>query len=460
MVEVVLDPGHGGYDVGATGINGIKEKECTLFICKACEVILKKRKIDVKLTRRDDMYLSERERNKIAKSLDGKVFISVHLNSSNNLMDCGTEIFYNKNSVEGFKISRYILESINRETGISIIGIKEDIYKELSGLDNAAALIKICFLSNLKEENLLKDYNFKEKVAKGLADGILKYLDQENEIISEKSIIDNVIMGDDSMTNIKTNIIDKPWGGKENAKQWAKNRGATETFIGLADLYWKFSSECGGVNPTLAYAQAALETGYGKFGGAVKEEFKNPCGLKTAIANDDSPDAHAKFKTWEDGVLAHLDHLALYAGAVGYPKAKSPDPKHYQYLFGVCKYVEDLGGIWAAGDEYGFKVIKLMESIKETVAIDDFEEEYVEKGNLEDVPIIDIEDKVINLNEILSKLRDEYIDIFKEIEESNKSIEKYKEENSILKEEIKNLRERVIDYKKIIERIYSLVDIK
>lgn len=459
MVEVVLDPGHGGYDVGATGIDGIKEKECTLFICKACEVILKKSKINVKLTRRDDMYLSERERNKIAKGLKSKVFISVHFNSSNNLMDCGTEIFYNQNSVDGYKISEHILDSINRETGISIIGIKEDVYNELNGLDNAAALIKICFLSNPREENLLKDYNFKEKIAKGLANGILKYLEQENEIISEKPI-NNSIIGGDGMIDVKISIIDKPWGEKEKAKQWAKNRGATEIFIGLADLYWSFFEECGGVNPTMAYAQAALETGYGNFGGVVKEEFKNPCGLKTAVGIDDSLDSHAKFKTWEDGVRAHLDHLALYAGAIGYPKAKSPDPKHYQYLFGVCKYVEDLGGMWAAGDDYGFKVIKLMESIKETVITDDFEEGDIKNENSDDTPIIDIENKVVNLNEILSKLRDEYIDIFKEIEESNKSIEKYKEENSELKEEIKNLKERLIEYKKIIDRIYSLADIK
>lgn len=458
MIEVILDPGHGGHDVGASGINGIKEKECTLFICKACEAILKKNGIEVKLTRRDDMYLSERERNRIAKSLNGKVFVSVHFNSSSNLMDCGTSVFYNENSLEGKQVSEHIINSINSETGINIIGIKEDVYKELEGLNNAAALIKICFLSNPREENLLKDYNFKENIANGLANGILLYMNKESDIDS-KDIIINSLSGGDSMTDVKIGIIDKAWGIKEKAKQWAKNRGATETFIGLADLYWNFSEECGGVNPTMAYAQAALETGYGNFGGSVKEEFKNPCGLKTAVATDDSPDAHAKFKSWEDGVLAHLDHLALYAGAIGYPKAKSPDPKHFQYLFGICKYVEDLAGIWAPGDEYGFKVIKLMESIRETTVTDEFDD-YIENENSNNSPVIDIEDKVENLNEILAKLREEYVDIFKEIEESNKNIEKYKEENGLLKEEIKNLKNRIVEYKEIIDRIYSLVDIK
>ena len=51
----------------------------------------------------------------------------------------------------------------------------------------------------------------------------------------------------------------------EQAKQWAKDRNASDTFIELADLYWKYSEECGNVNPAIAYVQAAKETGYGKF---------------------------------------------------------------------------------------------------------------------------------------------------------------------------------------------------
>ena len=60
------------------------------------------------------------------------------------------------------------------------------------------------------------------------------------------------------------------------AKIWAKRKGATDTFIGLADLYWKYSSSNGNVNPAVAYVQAAVETGYGKFGGVIDESYKNP----------------------------------------------------------------------------------------------------------------------------------------------------------------------------------------
>ena len=43
----------------------------------------------------------------------------------------------------------------------------------------------------------------------------------------------------------------------KQAKKWAKSKGATETFVDLADLYFEYSSECGDVNPAIAYVQAA-----------------------------------------------------------------------------------------------------------------------------------------------------------------------------------------------------------
>ena len=57
------------------------------------------------------------------------------------------------------------------------------------------------------------------------------------------------------------------------ARKWAKSKGATDTFADLAKLYWKYADECGGVNPAIAYVQAAKETGYGKFGGVLDESL-------------------------------------------------------------------------------------------------------------------------------------------------------------------------------------------
>lgn len=147
---------------------------------------------------------------------------------------------------------------------------------------------------------------------------------------------------------------------KEQAAAWAKSKGATDQFIKLADLYWKFSETNGKVNPAVAYVQSAVETGYGKFGGVIDATFNNPCGLKTTTGGDNQdPKAHQKFESWEQGVQAHLDHLALYAGAEGYPRTNTADPRHFPSIKGTAKGVSQLGGKWAPSLTYSDSILRL-----------------------------------------------------------------------------------------------------
>ena len=195
--------------------------------------------------------------------------------------------------------------------------------------------------------------------------GIIVYASQNNNSSLEFAIEKNI-------KNI--NIISDTEVTVQDAKKWAKNNGATETFVNLADLYWKYSKSNGNVNPALAYVQAAHETGFGRFGGVLDESYYNPCGMKNTNAgiNDDTiKEAHKRFDSWEHGVLAHLDHLALYAGSSGYPKKNieqsyvedgldnesTYDPRHFAYLAGSAKTALDLSGSWAAGN-YGEKLIR------------------------------------------------------------------------------------------------------
>lgn len=110
----------------------------------------------------------------------------------------------------------------------------------------------------------------------------------------------------------------------------------------------------------MAYVQAAKETGYGKFGGVINESYHNPCGLKISAGGlDNDPNAHQKFNTWDEGVQAHLDHLALYAGAEGYPRSDSYDPRDFITIKGTVVTVNALGGKWAPSLTYGEEVNKL-----------------------------------------------------------------------------------------------------
>lgn len=147
-------------------------------------------------------------------------------------------------------------------------------------------------------------------------------------------------------------------------EDWARRNNATDTFIGLAKLYMQLAPSHGGVNPALAYAQSAKETGYGRFGGVLNESFFNPCGLKNSSGGDDKdPNAHMRFKSWEEGISAHLDHLALYAGAEGYPRLDTLDPRHFPFLKGTAKYAWQLGGKWAGSPSYGTDIISMIQNM-------------------------------------------------------------------------------------------------
>lgn len=156
----------------------------------------------------------------------------------------------------------------------------------------------------------------------------------------------------------------------KQAEQWAKSKGATDNFVGLAQLYWKYAPSHGNVNPAIAYVQAAKETGYGRFGGVLNDSYKNPCGMKTVVGGSDTdPNAHQKFNSWDEGVQAHLDHLALYAGADGYPRSNTYDPRHFVTVKGKAVTVNALGGKWAPSPTYGEDVNKLYDDLMSSAGV-------------------------------------------------------------------------------------------
>ena len=176
------------------------------------------------------------------------------------------------------------------------------------------------------------------------------------------------------------NIVSEVDTSLETIEAWARSKNATETFVGLAKLYKQYAKSRGGVNWVLAYVQAAKETGYGKFGGVLDESYHNPCGLKNPSGGDDyDANAHKKFDNWDQGVIAHLDHLALYAAADGYPKTsyvdswkgeelsvdETYDPRHTGWfgttsgILGKAKDALSLTGSWASDLNYGIELFRL-----------------------------------------------------------------------------------------------------
>ena len=161
-----------------------------------------------------------------------------------------------------------------------------------------------------------------------------------------------------------TPIISKATATVTQMQEWARQKKAHPKFVELAPLYFDISNNVG-VNPVVTYAQSAKETGYMHFGGVLDISFNNPCGMKTREGGpNNDPSAHQRFGDWAQGIRAQVDHLALYAGADGYPQWDTPDPRHFAYLHGTAPTVEDLGGKWAGSLSYGTDIVRMMKEIE------------------------------------------------------------------------------------------------
>lgn len=158
-------------------------------------------------------------------------------------------------------------------------------------------------------------------------------------------------------------IISEPTATIQQMQDWARGKGATQTFIDLAPIFYDVA-HVKGVDPAGVYAQSAKETWYGKFGGVLDESYKNPCGLKTTEGGGDyDANAHQRFESWEQGITAQVDHLLLYAGQ---PQEPTPDPRHFAWIAGKAKTWEALGGNWAPSATYGTEIVKMMQDIANT----------------------------------------------------------------------------------------------
>ena len=203
-------------------------------------------------------------------------------------------------------------------------------------------------------------------------------------------------------------ILNKPSATKEQVFAWLDEKHAHPLSKAMIDLFFEIA-EKENVDPIVVIAQAMKETGYFKFKGVLRPNFCNTCGLKkTGGGGDTDPTAHCRFDYWEDGILAHVQHIALYAGAIGYPKSNPLDPRHFAYLHGKCPNVEDLSGNWAPSKTYGEDIVKMCKSIasiepKKNVDVEEYEKK-IEKMTTE---IDELEKQVI----VLQKNNDKYMNL-------------------------------------------------
>jgi N-acetylmuramoyl-L-alanine amidase len=215
---IVLDPGHGGVETGATGPSGLREKDLTLDLARRLRTVLERQGATVVLTRDEDRVLPLDDRTAIANHNRAVLFISIHLNASKRKTAVGAETYFlataatddeartlaglenkayeppdaaapptpgsppghalelilwdmaqNSFLVESSRLAEAVQTELNTATGVRDRGVRQAPFRVLMGATMPALLIEAGFISNPEEEARFKDDAYKDKVVEAIA---------------------------------------------------------------------------------------------------------------------------------------------------------------------------------------------------------------------------------------------------------------------------------------------------
>lgn len=187
---IVLDPGHGGEDGGASGADGTREKHLNLAVTQSLGDLLTVMGYTVVYTRTDDVMVNAvgdtlRDRkvsdmnNRLALIETADLAVSIHQNNFSDPQYSGTQVFYGGKVAE----SRDLAESIQQTVVAQLQPQNTRTVK--AGAENSyllkqstrpTVLVECGFLSNVQERELLKTRTYQRQMAFAILSGIIQHL--------------------------------------------------------------------------------------------------------------------------------------------------------------------------------------------------------------------------------------------------------------------------------------------
>lgn len=193
---IVIDPGHGGNDAGTTN-HGVKEKNETLDVALRLNDLLHSYNLQTVLTRDTDRYVALSERAAIANRLPEAIFVSIHFNDSRVSSVEGVETYYSEQKVpaqqewtwiglfsdstptasdESEALAGYIQVALVSKTNTLSRGIKARRLYVIRNTHCPSVLVEAGFLSNSMERQLLTNEDYRNRLAGGIAAGIVDFI--------------------------------------------------------------------------------------------------------------------------------------------------------------------------------------------------------------------------------------------------------------------------------------------
>ena len=228
--KVLIDAGHGGHDTGTIGAGGLREKDIVLDVALRLGKLVEERLgAEVIQTRTDDTFVELEERTQIANAQGADLMISIHCNAAPQSSVRGIETYYLNFTSDSWELSVASLENAaaNRSvheleslvskialeekieesrdfatkvqsrlhagvskhsSGIRDRGIRKAPFVVLIGAEMPAILTEIAFISNSKDEALLRKSSFRQEVAEYLYSGIADYASSLGTLTNRRSL--------------------------------------------------------------------------------------------------------------------------------------------------------------------------------------------------------------------------------------------------------------------------------
>jgi N-acetylmuramoyl-L-alanine amidase len=213
---VVIDPGHGGDELGTQGANGTLEKEITLSVARRLRTLIESRLgLKVFLTREDDRAMSLDDRSAFANNHQADVFLSIHANSAVRPSLKGAEVYYltveradeearkraGENTAtlpalgggnrtidlilwetaqaryleQSAALAGFVEQALAARVAMSPRSVQQAPFRVLVGANMPAALIEIGYLSNAEQESQLATAGYQDQVAQALLDALVRF---------------------------------------------------------------------------------------------------------------------------------------------------------------------------------------------------------------------------------------------------------------------------------------------
>ena len=276
-VTICLDPGHGGNDSGAIGINNVYEKNLTLKIAQYCKQELEKYNCHVVITRTGDTNPSLVDRANFAKSQGAQYLISIHLNSAAGGGAVGAEVYYPNThwrpdiSQNGKNVAQAIqnqLVSLGiRDRGIKFRTIDTNEYPDPYRYDDGSVadyygiirnakyngltgmIIEHCFINNVSDYNNYLNSDAKlQKLGVADANGIVSALgltkESENSVVSSSPSI-----------SYQTHVQDYGW------QSW-KSNGEVSGTVGQSKRLEGINIKLSNINGSIEYKTHVQDIGW------------------------------------------------------------------------------------------------------------------------------------------------------------------------------------------------------